>query len=88
MINVAEADYSFKRHKRIVPLLLQQGYDPDGWLGLILGSKLYFDFSPAKKFEDSIEALIKELKNNNIAANGMIITYNRRLSIKLCFSTS
>ena len=41
--------------KPIVPLLLEKNYDPDGWLGALLGMKLYVDVSDnnlVQKFPD------------------------------------
>jgi hypothetical protein len=31
--------------KAIIPCKLQANYSPDGWLGIIFGSKIYIDFS-------------------------------------------
>ena len=31
----------------MIPLMMQQGYKPNGWLGLIMGTSLYFAFYPA-----------------------------------------
>ena len=31
--------------KPIIPLRLQKGYVPDGWLGIIQGSKFFYDFT-------------------------------------------
>lgn len=28
----------------MIPLMMEPGYSPDGWLGIILGSKLWMDF--------------------------------------------
>ena len=30
--------------KKIIPLLVQKDYKPDGWLGALLGTKLYYKF--------------------------------------------
>ena len=57
----AEAEYTFRLRKPIIPLRLQQGYYPDGWLGAMTGSKLVFDCSVAVKYEDSIKHLVKEI---------------------------
>jgi len=40
-----EAEYAYKLKKPIVPLLLEKNYEPDGWLGALLGMKLYVDIS-------------------------------------------
>jgi hypothetical protein len=33
------------RHDKYFPLLVQSKYKPDGWLGMLLGTKLYIDFT-------------------------------------------
>lgn len=40
---------------------MERGYVPDGWLGFILGSKLFYEFSPKYPFEDKMNALLREL---------------------------
>ena len=41
--------------------MLERGYKPDGWLGFILGAKLFFDFSGKYPFEAKMNDLLKEL---------------------------
>ncbi|KAK3782837.1 hypothetical protein RRG08_002468 [Elysia crispata] len=57
----AEAEYTFQQRKPIIPLIMQNEYQPDGWLGLILGSKLYYDFSGKHSFESRMEGLLKAI---------------------------
>ncbi|KAK7115728.1 hypothetical protein V1264_001547 [Littorina saxatilis] len=56
-----EAEYAFALQKPIVPLLLERGYKPDGWLGMLKGSKLFFDFSGKYPYEKKVDELFKEL---------------------------
>lgn len=65
-----EAEYTFRLHKHYVPLRLQQGYYPDGWLGALAGSKLVFDCSVPSKYEDSIRNLVKELSVHGKTGTG------------------
>ena len=58
-----EAEYAFTQHKDIVPLMMESNYRPDGWLGIIIGSKLWIDFSRGQIIRDSVEKLKKELGN-------------------------
>lgn len=58
---LTEAEYAFKLGKDIVPLQLQAGYRPDGWLGILTGAKHYFEFIPDNSFEDKMKELIREL---------------------------
>ena len=36
-----EAEYAFKRKKTIIPIIMQSGYEPQGWLDFIIGTKIY-----------------------------------------------
>ena len=64
-----EAEYSVKLNKPIIPLIMEKGYQPDGWLGIILGSKIFIDFL---KYEitECFKRLDKEI--DNLVSNGKI----------------
>ncbi|KAL5019742.1 hypothetical protein ScPMuIL_002634 [Solemya velum] len=65
-----EAEYTFQLRKDYIPLMLQKRYRPDGWLGAILGAKLYFDFSGKYPFEKTFQGLTKELRGRGqVSAN-------------------
>ncbi|RUS83523.1 hypothetical protein EGW08_008702 [Elysia chlorotica] len=66
----AEAEYTFQQRKPIIPLIMQNGYKPDGWLGLILGSKLFYDFSGKYSFESRMEGLLKAIITVSKRAGG------------------
>lgn len=40
---------------------MEKNFKPDGWLGFIIGSRLFFDFSGKYSFESKIEQLLREL---------------------------
>ena len=40
-----EAEYTIQKQKPLIPLIMQKSYRPDGWLGFILGSKIYINNS-------------------------------------------
>lgn len=61
IFTLSEAEYAFQKRKRIIPLVLEGGYRADGWLGIILGTKLFYDFSGKYSFQSRLDALIKEL---------------------------
>jgi hypothetical protein len=48
--------------KRIIPLKMESGYKADGWLGFIIGARLFFDFGGKYPFENKIKDLIKEVQ--------------------------
>eukprot|EP01047_Picozoa_sp_COSAG01_P076411 COSAG01_NODE_13407_length_1589_cov_288.659732_2_plen_427_part_01 len=39
-----EAQYAYQREKDMVPLMVEEGYRADGWLGMLLGTRLYYVF--------------------------------------------
>ena len=67
-----ESEYTFRLGKDYVPLMVQKYYKPDGWLGALLGTKLYIDFSGKYAFEPKWNELIKELHAHSILGNNHI----------------
>jgi hypothetical protein len=61
----AEAHYAFQRQRKIIPVLLQKHYKPEGWLLFLIGQLLYVDFTKYE-FKRAIEILFKELKVEDI----------------------
>jgi len=59
----AEADYAFVQRKKIIPLIVEQGYKPSGWLGMIFGTKLFYDISDPNIFGSKVQGLIREILN-------------------------
>ncbi|XP_044170071.1 uncharacterized protein LOC122954105 [Acropora millepora] len=57
----SEAEYAYTRRKQIIPLMMEENYKPDGWLGIILGSKLYMNFK--EDTHKGVKELLKEIKN-------------------------
>ncbi|KAK6183585.1 hypothetical protein SNE40_011038 [Patella caerulea] len=57
----AEAEYAHQLRKKVIPLIMEKGYRPDGWLGMILGAKLFYDFSGKYPFESKIDGLLREV---------------------------
>ncbi|CAF0737919.1 unnamed protein product [Rotaria sordida] len=56
-----ECEYAYLRKKTIIPLLLQANYKPDGWLGIIVGNKLYVNYAK-KPFEAAYSETLAELQ--------------------------
>ncbi|XP_071152865.1 uncharacterized protein [Mytilus edulis] len=59
----SEAEYTYKLRKSFIPLRLQHRYVPDGWLGMLIGTRLYFDISSEDKIYPQMDNVIKELGN-------------------------
>jgi len=56
-----EGEYAHLTSKTIIPLMMENNYRPSGWLGLIMGGKLWFDFSTPDKHDASFKNLLGEL---------------------------
>ncbi|XP_061191536.1 uncharacterized protein LOC133199678 [Saccostrea echinata] len=56
-----EAEYANKLQKIIIPLKMQRDYEPRGWLGMILGEKLFFEFSGKYPFDQKAKELLTEI---------------------------
>ena len=56
-----EAEYAFQQGKTIIPLKMEKGYRADGWLGLLIGTKLFFEFSGKYPFDEKVKDLLREL---------------------------
>ena len=57
----SEAEYAYQLRKDIIPLMVQRNYQPDGWLGMIVGTKLWIDFRNSYSIETGMAKLMKEL---------------------------
>ena len=57
----SEAEYAYQLRKDIIPLMMQRNYKADGWLGMLVGTKLWIDFQSKYVIEAGAEKLIKEL---------------------------
>ncbi|KAL4228744.1 hypothetical protein ACF0H5_011787 [Mactra antiquata] len=58
-----EAEYVYRLRKDFVPLRLQREYIPDGWLGILVGTRLYFDIYEEDQLDIQIPRLVRELRN-------------------------
>eukprot|EP01052_Picozoa_sp_SAG31_P000494 SAG31_NODE_14_length_37953_cov_109.719660_28_plen_555_part_00 len=61
-----EAQYAMQREVAMVPLMLVDGYRADGWLGMLIGTRLWYGFwgvvlSDAALFEGKVAELCREL---------------------------
>ena len=56
-----EAEYAFQQRKKIVPVLMEHNYKPSGWLGALMGTRLYFNMSEGKTILAKMPSLVREL---------------------------
>ena len=57
----SEAEYAYQLKKDIIPLKMQRNYTADGWLGMLVGPKLWIDFHCKRDIDSGVGKLIKEL---------------------------
>ena len=57
----SEAEYAYQLRKDIIPLMMQRKYKADGWLGMLVGTKLWIDFQSKHVIDAGVGKLIKEL---------------------------
>jgi hypothetical protein len=55
----AEAEYAFKCRRCLIPLIMRPDYKPDGWLGFMIGTRMYVDYGRFD-FETACERLMTE----------------------------
>ena len=61
-----EAQYGLQKKKPLIPLKLVEGYEADGWLGLLLGTSMWYAMYGAtlaseSSFDDRMTALSREI---------------------------
>ncbi|CAL1544855.1 unnamed protein product [Lymnaea stagnalis] len=56
-----EAEYAYLRELPVIFLQMERDYKPDGWLGILLGDKLFYDFSGKYDFDSKLIQMMKEL---------------------------
>jgi hypothetical protein len=61
-----EAQYAFQQQKDMIPLIVEEGYSAKGWLGMMLGVRLWYAFfgstlTSESAFEGKMEELCREL---------------------------
>ncbi|CAF3716287.1 unnamed protein product [Adineta steineri] len=60
----AEAEYAFSCKRRLIPLIMRPKYKPDGWLGFMIGSRMYVDFGKFD-FETGCQKLLTEISRQS-----------------------
>ena len=60
-IHSLEAEYATKLQKIIIPCKMDRDYVARGWLGFLIGSRLFFDFSGEYPFKTKMEDLLREI---------------------------
>ena len=57
-----EAQYAMQREVPTIPLMLADGYRADGWLGMLIGTRMWYGFfGPVLSEEGLFEGKVSEL---------------------------
>ncbi|XP_072032305.1 uncharacterized protein [Amphiura filiformis] len=56
-----EASYAFQLKKPIIPVIVEKGYQPDGWLGMVISMRLYYRMYNDEVMKDDLPALINDI---------------------------
>ena len=56
------AQYAFKQRVKLIPILIDKYYKPDGWLSFLLGNSIPIDFIE-KKYSQAMNLLLNQLKH-------------------------
>ena len=68
-----EAEYAQQQGKPLIPLHMEPGkYRPKGWLGLILGTKLWYPCASATDVPEQLPALRRELLQCGVVPSGSV----------------
>lgn len=59
----------------MVPITLERNYKPDGWLGMLVGSKVWLDLTQESKFEGNIQMLVRQIGEKGKAERAINILY-------------
>ena len=70
----SEAEYAYQLRKDIIPLMMERNYRPDGWLGMIVGTKLWIDFRNSYGVEAGVGKLLRELGGRGRQDQGDYLT--------------
>ena len=61
----AEAQYAFEKRRVLIPLRVQSGYRPQGWLAFTISGRMYVDFIKLN-FEAAYAQLMSQFRQNQI----------------------
>jgi hypothetical protein len=68
-----EAQYGMQRKIDMIPLMMEEGYQPDGWLGMLMQTRMWYPLYAATlasdaAFEDRMLALAREIGSRGRAS--------------------
>ena|SRR6218665_648258 len=79
LVFISEVEYAVRLRKPIIPIRVETGFRPDGWLGMASGSKMVIDFSDPETFDIKFEQLIKELFAKGVGKRDRFLFTNHEM---------
>jgi len=74
-----EGEYASNLHKRVIFLKVED-YQPDGWLGIMLGAKLWYNFYRDEKFEESLASVAAVLTASSLPGQSLHLSSSSAIS--------
>jgi len=59
---IVEADYVFEKRKQFLPIQAQPGYKPDGWLGMLMGTRYRYTLVRPDRYEAEMNKLLQQIQ--------------------------
>ena len=59
----------------MIPITLERSYKPDGWLGMLAGSKVWLDFTEKSRFEGNMQLLLRQIGDRGKSERAVNILY-------------
>jgi hypothetical protein len=72
----AEAQYAFEKRRVLIPLRVQTGYKPQGWLAFTISGRMYVDFIKMN-FETAYAQLLSEFHQNQANKKDVSVMLSR-----------
>ena len=73
-----EAQYAYQQQKEMIPLMMEEGYRANGWLGMLLGVRMWYAFCGSvllseAAFEGKMEELCRELGDRGRGKHDLLL---------------
>lgn len=59
----SEAQYAYEKRRVLIPVKVQSGYKPDGWLAFLISGRIYVDFHK-RGFDTAFTKIVSEIQRS------------------------
>ncbi|XP_072048355.1 uncharacterized protein [Amphiura filiformis] len=67
-----EAKYAAKKKKAMIPLIVEPGYEPDGWLDILIEANLYYNVSSDKELRANLAGVKKDIGSRGKSSTDVV----------------